>query len=646
MNLSTLKTLVKLPKRSCLWITLILSPWSSQADQLSYLDLQAVHRLFQPQYEVLSPAYSFVFLKSPAFQQVSLQAQELLQAAESHPGVLTQPKSAALLQLLFFPQSSVQPLPHRASRGTPPPHLTGQITGQLISELIHSRISSPSPRILEDRLFKVLDTNSFELSPRFTSFSEQSDAQSALAHTLAGAFEENPTEPLAELLLMSFFISQDPSKADLLQLLENLSPALTPAGFELLSQAPFQSEFLRSDSLALHDQFIQWLKRFDQLEQSAANQPSQENAFLDFLIEHPVETVALAFYPEQLSRICPPQVPFGISCYEEEQKAPPKYYPDCGETALLNWFNFLLYEPKTGRLEPELLQKQADHHGFQIHPLLAEFYQQNAELFPHSLETMRHQWLTQVIAKLDSKEIRFNKGQCELASGIRNSFQVLDLLLWNSDASLKSLPLSRKLTRLCEVFSRENHILSWQESVLAKKIVPQEAAESSEGLSDSLRSVDVQDTQLETHFLVNGMPAFSYHFWPIAFTRSALASISSQTHHPRITSELLMRLQSRIEMKQLSTRSWNWFALLDPKVRIPSFSGESSSFSSEPWNPAPQTGSSRRAPRANPPHAASVLPNPSHLSFPSEWVRPPRFGQTRPHLKMGSLTQALPRAFR
>ena len=113
-------------------------------------------------------------------------------------------------------------------------------------------------------------------------------------------------------------------------------------------------------------------------------------------------------------------------------------FPDCGETALRNLFNQLVYNPDTGKFDNELLVELKEKYYPDMSQLLINFYKKNDKPQDSAHSNAAVEWID-VVSKLNSLrgwtkdnalqiKYRRDKEEQNLASPLRNALKVVNAL--------------------------------------------------------------------------------------------------------------------------------------------------------------------------------------------------------------------------
>ncbi len=341
----------------------------------------------------------------------------------------------------------------------------------------------------------------------------------SIAHMIVGALKESrvgadPAYPkhLPEQALLAFFIQKKANtKTDLIELFKGMPKLIKVPGF--LSDEGKQKQFVAQT----------WRDDVYRPEDYEGN-PSQ---IVSDLTAHP-EKFLFAAMEEIKSHRIPPPVGYQRANHPHVQEINPQTgkrysedgkYPDCGETSLRNFFNVILYKPKTGRYDADLFaqmnKKEKDHSkALRIKPELMEFYQNRMPGLDGS-STTRDAW-SETVLPVAPDRVKYypryrSDQQCEINAGVDNMMEVIDLLIYHpaSGASDNPSPLKKAATRadkiehLCRVLARPGEELTWE----VQGLRPGEASYK------KLNQV-ASNNHVTLVFRINGKASFSWDFEP------------------------------------------------------------------------------------------------------------------------------------
>ena len=245
-----------------------------------------------------------------------------------------------------------------------------------------------------------------------------------LAHLTVRALRESLIQPeiYSKRMLINtvyaFFFTRYQTKADLLNLLKGLYPDLTPSGKSLISGEA-------SSDLESRDRFLSLQYSREDFTSSASVAEDSEE-FRIFL-----------FAVDQFYRLGIPElVTFGSSAHSSLLSG--HLYPDCGETAVRNFFNIYLYDSSTHRFDPERLVelegKLIDGQRVQISKSLLEFYRRHPHPEQAFSQEVRDDWSQNVISGLPGVDYSqpHDSGEkvAEISNGLENLTRVFHQLLF------------------------------------------------------------------------------------------------------------------------------------------------------------------------------------------------------------------------
>lgn len=348
-----------------------------------------------------------------------------------------------------------------------------------------------------------------------------------IAHMLVGALKESrldtpPKYPkyLPEQALLAFFLQKKAnSKADLIELFQGMPKLLKDPDF--LNSKPKQAAFNSA----------YWTSA-DYHPKALARDPVKTAQEFE---QHP-EKLIFAVRSEEVRNRLPPQVGYARARHPDLKAASSDgKYPDCGETSLRNFFNFILYHPEKGQYDVELFNPT-----LKVKKELLDFYQ-GRTIAQDSNEATRDLWSESVLPVAPDRVqyyARYKSGQkCEINAGLDNMMEVLDLLLYHpesqgaSPSPLKRLSTrSEKLDHLCNVLARAGEHLTW-------------SVQGYDPGADSQRAVNEKNIGVTILFQINGKPSFNWVFDPWHFEGRPLPE-SKPSWREAVAEQLLQRAKA------------------------------------------------------------------------------------------------------
>ncbi len=339
----------------------------------------------------------------------------------------------------------------------------------------------------------------------------------AIAQVLVAALQESritvlpATESvypkyLPEQALLAFFIKKANEKADLVELFQGMPNLVKDPDF--LANSAKQEFFIAQ----------KW-KHSDYDPEGLLHDP--EKAISAF--SHDPEYLVFSMMEERLNRSLPPRVGMGMS---KHSSLGVEAYPDCGETTLRNFFNYILYDFVQQRFDFRLFHqfKDADPTLF-FHPELVQFYEEYSHPASSGHQGVRDRWSEKVVSsRLGVKYMKplsgslLRKPQCEMDAGIDNLLALIDQLIFHHpDGSegplVKATPRSERLDLLCRALSREGKSLTWK-------------VNGAKTEASSRLEVDSKDLGLKLLFSFNGKPKFIWHLSPGHFQIEPISEAS------------------------------------------------------------------------------------------------------------------------
>ena len=266
--------------------------------------------------------------------------------------------------------------------------------------------------------------------------------------------------------LYAFFFSKYETKIQLLELLKGLAPALNAKGSAVIQELASQDFALREEFLKAQysrADFQTWVhpelaftsftietektqdtgSPFDQTRTNTASlaqnmptpvttPPQELQIFSNFVYQ---------FYQLQL----PELVTFSSSSHSSLPKD--QKYPDCGETAIRNFFNIYLYDATSHRFNPEKLEllqgKLHSGRRVNISPSLIKFYKKNTDPSLSFSQELRDEWSEHVISALPGVSYvqPSNSGRptVEIENGLQNFIRTIDQLMFGEE----TIPINR-----------------------------------------------------------------------------------------------------------------------------------------------------------------------------------------------------------
>lgn len=199
-----------------------------------------------------------------------------------------------------------------------------------------------------------------------------------------------------------------------------------------------------------------------------------------------------------LNRTLPPVISFSSASHPSlaGEKVPQnRKHPDCGETAVRNFLNFILknedhFDVSLLLANPKITPK----------PELIQFYRDHSSLVDIESDEIRDLWNDLVVSRIESPFVVYNRPKenpvCDIRGGQRNMLAVLENLLFSGNAEFKALTQPQdKWNYICNALSRPHFQLSW--------LLENEKDEN----------VNLKDHDLNFHFMIGNDEAFSWTFY-------------------------------------------------------------------------------------------------------------------------------------
>ncbi len=226
-------------------------------------------------------------------------------------------------------------------------------------------------------------------------------------------------------VLLSFLWKKVSSKADFIRYYQTLDPSVFIDSAFLVANSSAQQKWLRE---SFPD------RSYQSMVPQLTALLQQENPDIAAFVRDHYEQLISAWYSYTVyTSAFPPQVISDITIFQNI------YFPDCGETALRNFLNNVIFDSIQGRLNFSVLEKSTT-----VNPKLKVFYTQHGALTKIQEPSVREAWAA-VVAELNTSGqdaddvIDYRNApegvECEIAarSGIKNMRNVLRKLLGVTD---------------------------------------------------------------------------------------------------------------------------------------------------------------------------------------------------------------------
>ncbi|MFZ9595555.1 MAG: hypothetical protein ACO3A2_05700 [Bdellovibrionia bacterium] len=568
-----------------------LSPWITQSffwvfffffsfvtrAEIGFLEMKGVHQYIRPQFEYLSPVYGFVFLKSGALRNLRFYGNYTVPEALGEK-VAARDATALLLQLLFPSPDGTTLVPSQVPSQAVT-HFSSKTIGKLLSFAMRVRVDpwAHSDEQWESDLVDLLmkdfseeeesDQTDLLFFPVTLTAAEVMDDAAKMetvkkqrnwkkkhfkrfASAWIGAIYESLLQAPAhyapytpEHALLSFFWLRGTSKRDFLSLFKHMDSALSDSGLRLSTDRALQRQFLSYRAVYTPQDYRLWSSRIDQLKKGFFLGDDLRNQFVTFLLDDPEQTAVMSYYSYLYSNQFPPLIPYGISHFDDPISHENKVYADCGETSVLNFMNYFVYDHESQALDVGVLLQAAKKRGLVLDERLVQFYSKNKDIFNLKKQELREEWSTSVIAGLPDARIIYQQQNCELGVGLANVIRIFKNLIFSRDPDFEGLKKSQQLDRICEFFSSDSRVVSWAEKPFRQ--VDRIANPQTTYAFGSAKLVDQIDKDLELEFFVNGTPLFAYYFMPRHFSITDQSPRKMIEHQTVIFDALFRELQIR-----------------------------------------------------------------------------------------------------
>ena len=266
---------------------------------------------------------------------------------------------------------------------------------------------------------------------------------------------------MPEHALLAFFIQRADSKADLVSLFTGMPSLLKDKRwFNVIDRTALVDQFMRLRWSLTED----WEAPF-----SLNSNPDREAAraklnveFRERFTNWSAEKFLFHIMAmDQRSTRLPRPVSYGEATHDSAR------YPDCGETSLRNFFNYMLYDPATASFNRGMLNVLARADGeVSFDPAIDEFYRDFPDMTSAISAEARNEWARTVVA--GHEDVEYLKTGCEIRSaGSPDNMLVLigHLLFQDEEIRVRrwdSKSRNEKLDALCEIFSTNGRTITWE----------------------------------------------------------------------------------------------------------------------------------------------------------------------------------------
>jgi hypothetical protein len=465
------------------FLVLFLIPLSSYAD-IDHTKLKGLHRLLDKNYQQLSPVYGFNLLKKGIIEN-------LFRFGPSEDA------NVKLIRSMFHTVDEVNfgitRLPSNVAT-----HLDTKAIGGLLAELSKDDATGLDARLIA-RIQQYLGLS--ESGSESTSLTKK-EKQILRKKTrefvgiLLAAIQESSGPARSypryfpEHILLSFFWAKaSDNKSEFLDLFEQYPEYLTQKGNELLSDSDKRSDWEQ--------------KVYTPAEYYTLTKPYRSGALPwksgeDLISQSPEITAFLAYSYSVWDAFLPPLVSYETTDYYRNGKT--ENFADCGETSIRNFFNIVLKNPVSQKLDATYLKEAALKENLNLNLKLVAFYEKNFSLSGLSTRRIHSDWAA-VVSRLPKVAYRQPMGRsvesryCNITGGFDSVMSVFSQLLFPNDPSFEKSKRVVQMDRLMKYFSRPGFTLEW----------------SFDGKKSDLNKSNVGFTIV---FLVNGSSSFKWRFSP------------------------------------------------------------------------------------------------------------------------------------
>lgn len=493
--------------------------------EIHWQDVKGTYELLDPSYQYLSPVHGLALLATKTINnrriygnygpkkvefgclELSKKMHEVLSSSNDCP----QDYTSELVQRLFPYQDGVT-ISDNFIQKDPISRLKPVVIGKILGTI--SKISDEDlidvqkeKMIIQDLKLILSETS---VQPKVSQDDIELTKFDQIAHLLVSSLKEShfathryPSH-FQEQVLTTYIWKKGDGKKDLLDFFLGLAETnpKTMKDPTFIGSQEKRAAFLNSRfPLEQHQS-----SEFDKEKISLLADGKKMKDYVNQLIQDPER---LAFFAmTEKSKKMPPMLDYGITQHSGVR------YPNCGDTALHNFLNIMIYDPITMKFNPSYLKDlESKDRSLKVHENLRLYYENNSDFAGANSQAKRDEWGKSVASHHAGVGYDNQDAMCGItltgkaaspAGSLDNSLKVLHRLLYqNSDPITKVQTRSQKLDRLCEEFSRKDFKLGWKYKA------------GSESDKDSLNSInyilgDNHDIQLE--FSINGIPSFQWRF--------------------------------------------------------------------------------------------------------------------------------------
>ncbi|MEO7161780.1 MAG: ankyrin repeat domain-containing protein [Bdellovibrionia bacterium] len=473
--------------------SLFLAPIHVFAD-IDHTKLKGVHGLLRPSYQQLSPVYGFSLLKKGIIEN-------LYKNGPDDDAVVK------LIRSLFYTVDQanfgVSRLPSNlASR------LDTKAIGAILAELATDPENLPESTItgidgslesrLSSRIHQLLGLD--EGSPigkQLTRKERQifrKKTREFVSVLLAAIQESSGSQrvyPLyfPEHVLLSFFWSKaKDEKEEFLELFKQAPHLLTDEGILLIDNPEKRFAWIESNySVQDYYKAVGKIKLGERIEESSP---------AEFLLNP--ELAAFVGYSFLVwENFLPTIVSYGDVSYFGKGKE--EEFSDCAETSIRNFFNIVLKNTVSQKIDIERLKERAMNENLVLDAKLLSFYEKNFGLSMLGSSQIHSEWSEVVsnlanVVYLQPEDAPLDKRFCNISGGFDSTMSVFGRLIFSNDPTFEMLDRVERLNRVVNFFSRPDFELDWEIA------------------NDEKSSLNEKNIEITIKFLVNGLPSFTWSF--------------------------------------------------------------------------------------------------------------------------------------
>jgi hypothetical protein len=466
--------------------------------EIDHRKLKGIHGMLRPEYQFLSPIYGFSVLKKGILENLYRYGPD-------------EDKTVKLIKLIFHSidrtSFGATCLPSNVAT-----HLDTSAIGSLLRNSLHlaegSVMLDHEPRFLSAVQNGIgLEENDSGMN-RFKAKQKQilRKKSKEFVKILLGAFEETlgqdrkyPEHFVEHILLGLFWSKAKNEKSEFLQLLVEIPHAVNYENTDLPASALHNSACVENDYES--DDYKRAVIRFEKSKSS--------DHFIACLLGDPELSAYLAYSYQIWGDYLPPVIDYGNVNFTL-QDGGVEEFADCGETSLRNFFNIVLKNQNTQKLDASFLRDLAANRNLKVSPELIEFYERNTSLSNLEASELHDQW-AKVVSGLS--EVGYLQPRadsvCNITGGLESVLTVFNALIFSNDSDFEELSNIKKLNLLVETFSRPEFKLTW------------------DLVDDDSSKVTRANIGFTVRFYINGIPQFTWQFSRGHFEVASLGSTRS-----------------------------------------------------------------------------------------------------------------------